>query len=218
MFSKPGAVLVLAAAAAAAALVRGPSVAAGLQARPPLPAGGSGLARVSWRRRAASPDASRCHRVARPRKMELRAGPSPGTGGGEGLNQEAKLLISVLIDLVGILTFALPGLGEAGDVAWAPVSALLVQYLYGNAALTGLALVEELLPGADFIPTATIGWFLTYGRSRAAAPDGAQAATPERREDDDPRRGTRSPSGGASSPPPPGIVVDVETVEKKEKE
>jgi len=41
---------------------------------------------------------------------------------------------------------------------------LLVQYLFGNGILTGLALVEELLPGTDFIPTATIGWVLTYGR------------------------------------------------------
>lgn len=38
----------------------------------------------------------------------------------------ATLLLALAIDGVGNLTFALPGVGEAADIAWAPVSAYLV--------------------------------------------------------------------------------------------
>ena len=50
--------------------------------------------------------------------------------------------------------------GEAADVGWAPISAFLVYKLYGNGLVAGIAFVEELLPGLDIIPTATIAWFL----------------------------------------------------------
>lgn len=83
----------------------------------------------------------------------------------DALEQEkaTKLMLSLLIDLVGMASFALPAVGEAGDLAWAPISAALIQYLYGNALLSSLGFVEELLPGFDVIPTATIAWFITYG-------------------------------------------------------
>ena len=45
---------------------------------------------------------------------------------------------------------------------WAPLSALLVFQLYGNSLLSGVALVEELLPFTDIFPTATVGWILQY--------------------------------------------------------
>ena len=73
-----------------------------------------------------------------------------------------KLLISLLVDLIGFSSFALPLAGEAGDIAWAPIFAVILQYLYGNSLITGLGFAEELLPGFDFIPTACIGWLLTY--------------------------------------------------------
>ena len=72
------------------------------------------------------------------------------------------MVLSLLIDFVGFASFGLPGVGEAGDLAWAPISGLLISFLYGNALLGGLGFLEELLPGADFIPTATIGWFIVY--------------------------------------------------------
>lgn len=86
-----------------------------------------------------------------------------------------KLLVSILIDLVGVASYAVPLAGEGADLAWAPVSALLVNYLYGNSILTGLAFAEEVLPGLDVVPTATIGWLLEnteLGRSvnEASAP------------------------------------------------
>ena len=73
-----------------------------------------------------------------------------------------KLAFSVVIDLLGVATYLVPGVGELGDVAWAPTSALLVQALYGNALLSSLAFVEEALPFTDFVPTACLGWALAY--------------------------------------------------------
>jgi hypothetical protein len=54
----------------------------------------------------------------------------------------------------------LPQLAEVIDVFWAPLSALLVFQLYGSTLLSGVALVEELLPFTDIFPTATVGWIL----------------------------------------------------------
>jgi hypothetical protein len=71
-----------------------------------------------------------------------------------------KLFLSIAIDLLGMATYAVPLVGEAGDIGWAPISAFLIYKLYGNGIISGLALAEELLPGLDFIPTATIAWFL----------------------------------------------------------
>ena len=42
-----------------------------------------------------------------------------------------KLSISLVLDGIGVSSFLLPGLGEATDAGWAPISALLVQALYG---------------------------------------------------------------------------------------
>eukprot|EP00904_Undaria_pinnatifida_P005862 jgi/Undpi1/2405/HiC_scaffold_13.g05786.m1 len=93
-------------------------------------------------------------------------GGGAGGGGGQGsgtqqLSRQAKLAISVLIDLIGMSSFALPGIGETTDIGWAPISSALILYLYGNNIFAGLAFVEEILPGFDIIPTATIAWFLT---------------------------------------------------------
>merc|ERR1712205_199952 len=73
-----------------------------------------------------------------------------------------KLAISMLIDIIGILTFLIPVLAEVMDVFWAPLSALLVFQLYGSSLLSGVALVEELLPFTDIFPTATVGWILQH--------------------------------------------------------
>lgn len=83
-----------------------------------------------------------------------------------------KLIVSLLIDLVGYSTYIVPVAGEAADLGWGPISAYLVWYLYGNAWLAGIGLVEELLPGLDFIPTCTIAWLLE-NRSSTPATTGA---------------------------------------------
>merc|ERR1712029_103007 len=52
------------------------------------------------------------------------------------------------------------GAGEGFDLTWAPISMILVGALYDGVMpnLKYVALMEELLPFTDWIPSATIGW------------------------------------------------------------
>lgn len=72
----------------------------------------------------------------------------------------AKLLASILIDLIGDGSLLIPGAGDASDFLWAPLSAVLVRLLYGNNVLAAVAFLEEILPFTDVIPTATIAFVL----------------------------------------------------------
>lgn len=74
-----------------------------------------------------------------------------------------SLLFCMIMDAIGCLTYAVPGLGELGDIVWAPVSGLIFAFTFGGKK--GMAgglfnFIEEALPGTDFIPTFTIMWFL----------------------------------------------------------
>lgn len=71
-----------------------------------------------------------------------------------------RLVVCVLIDLVGSGSLAVPFLGDALDVVTAPVSALLLHAIFADARVTAAGLAEELLPGTDIMPTATIAWVL----------------------------------------------------------
>lgn len=71
-----------------------------------------------------------------------------------------KLAISVAIDAFGAFSYLLPGLGEATDAVWAPLSAGLINTLYASKLLALTAFVEEALPWTDALPTASIGWIL----------------------------------------------------------
>ena len=84
-----------------------------------------------------------------------------GGGGSSELTREGKLIVSILIDLIGMSTYLLPVAGEGADVGWAPVSAALIFWLYGSGIFAAAGFAEEILPGLDFVPTATIAWFLT---------------------------------------------------------
>ena len=78
-------------------------------------------------------------------------------------NPASKLAVSVAIDAVGFFASSIvPVVGEAEDLAWAPISALLVQSLYRNKFFTRLDFVKEILPFTDFVPAATICWVLEF--------------------------------------------------------
>ena len=67
------------------------------------------------------------------------------------------------MDLVGYISYAIPGFGEFGDVLWAPVSAIIFFITFGGfKGATGglLNFIEELLPGTDFIPSFTIMYMM----------------------------------------------------------
>lgn len=76
-----------------------------------------------------------------------------------------KLLFCICIDLLGDISFFLPGIGEAEDIAWAPVSSFLLSQLFGgNTAIVSLEFISQILPlgVTDALPVATIAWLLKY--------------------------------------------------------
>ncbi|GAA3511525.1 hypothetical protein GCM10022393_26600 [Aquimarina addita] len=80
-------------------------------------------------------------------------------------NKYRTLALGLLFDALGMVSFFIPGVGEYGDVIWAPISAYLMTKLYkgkvGKAAAV-FSFVEEALPFVDVVPTFTIMWFYTY--------------------------------------------------------
>lgn len=67
------------------------------------------------------------------------------------------------MDLIGCMSFDIPGIGEFRDVIWAPLSAFIFMKSFGGRfGATGAVLnfVEEPMPFADFIPTFTIAHFI----------------------------------------------------------
>ena len=83
---------------------------------------------------------------------------------GENQVKLPKLSFCILMDLAGLATYALPVLGEWGDMLWAPISGMIFMKTFGG--LTGMIggianMAEELIPFTDFIPTFTIGYFYT---------------------------------------------------------
>jgi hypothetical protein len=75
------------------------------------------------------------------------------------------LLLGLLFDALGFVSFLIPGVGEFSDIIWAPVSGWLMTKLYKGKAgkIAGLInFVEELLPGFDVIPSFTLMWIYTY--------------------------------------------------------
>jgi len=77
-----------------------------------------------------------------------------------------KLILSLLLDGVGMLSYLVPVLGEGFDVLWAPIAAWLLMKMYpgkvGKIAGT-IEFLEEILPGvADYIPTFTLTFLYDY--------------------------------------------------------
>ncbi len=76
-----------------------------------------------------------------------------------------KLLLGLLFDGIGMISFSIPLLGEFSDVIWAPIAAFLMSRMYkgrvGRVASI-LTFVEEIIPFTDIIPSFTITWIYTY--------------------------------------------------------
>lgn len=76
-----------------------------------------------------------------------------------------KLLLGLLFDGIGMLSFTIPFLGEFSDVVWAPVGAFLMTRMYkgrvGRVAGV-LTFLEEIIPFTDVIPSFTLTWIYTY--------------------------------------------------------
>ncbi len=80
-----------------------------------------------------------------------------------------NLLICILLDLIGMATYFVPGLTEWGDIIWAPLSAYLFLKLFGGVGGLlggGFSFLEEILPFTDIIPTFTIAWFIQNNQTK----------------------------------------------------
>lgn len=81
------------------------------------------------------------------------------------MNKYKKLVLSILFDAVGYVSFVIPGIGEFSDIVWAPISGWLMTKLYKGKAgkIAGVVVfIEEALPGFDVIPTFTLMWLYTH--------------------------------------------------------
>ncbi|MEO7766668.1 MAG: hypothetical protein ABIS01_04550, partial [Ferruginibacter sp.] len=71
--------------------------------------------------------------------------------------------VCIVMDLLGMASFALPVVGEYTDIIWAPISALIFNKLFGGrmGVIGGvLNFLEEVVPFTDVIPSFTIAWFI----------------------------------------------------------
>ena len=75
------------------------------------------------------------------------------------------LFLGILFDLIGILSYIFPLIGDLTDLAWAPLAGLILTRMYkGYAGKVGgvIVFIEELMPGLDIIPTFTLTWIYVY--------------------------------------------------------
>ena len=80
-------------------------------------------------------------------------------------DKKTKLILSLIFDGIGMLSYVAPIFGEITDTFWAPISGLLLVLMYKGTVgkIAGLfGTIEELIPFTDVIPTFTITWFYTY--------------------------------------------------------
>lgn len=80
-------------------------------------------------------------------------------------DKNRDIILSIILDLIGIATFLIPFLGEFVDILWAPISGYLLTRIYKGVTgkMAGIfAFLEELIPFTDFIPTYTLMWIYTY--------------------------------------------------------
>lgn len=76
-----------------------------------------------------------------------------------------KLVLGILFDGIGMLSFTIPGIGEFGDVVWAPLAGFLMAKMYEGRVgkVAGiLTFVEEIFPFTDVVPSFTLTWIYTY--------------------------------------------------------
>ena len=77
-----------------------------------------------------------------------------------------KLIAGIIFDLIGMLSYFIEPFSEFIDVVWAPISGLILAFMYkgtvGKIAGT-IDFLEELLPATDIIPTFTLTWIYIYG-------------------------------------------------------
>lgn len=75
------------------------------------------------------------------------------------------LILGLLFDGIGMLSFSVPFLGEFSDVVWAPIAGFLMTWMYKGTVgkVAGIfTFLEEIIPFTDVIPSFTLTWIYTY--------------------------------------------------------
>lgn len=79
--------------------------------------------------------------------------------------RQRNLILGLVFDCIGMMSFSIPGIGEFSDVIWAPCSFFLMAWMYkGYVGKIGgaVSFIEEILPFSDVVPTFTLTWIYTY--------------------------------------------------------
>ncbi|WP_366182475.1 hypothetical protein [Flavobacterium ovatum] len=80
-------------------------------------------------------------------------------------NKIRDLILGILFDVIGMMSFTIPFIGEFGDVVWAPISGMIMVWMYKGkmGKVAGVvSFLEEIFPITDFIPSFTLMWLYTY--------------------------------------------------------
>lgn len=81
-----------------------------------------------------------------------------------------NLILGILFDAIGMMSFTIPLLGEFSDVVWAPIAGFLLTWMYkGTVGKVGgiFTFLEEIIPFTDFIPSFTLTWIYNYWIKKA---------------------------------------------------
>ncbi len=80
-------------------------------------------------------------------------------------NKNRNLILGIVFDAIGMLSFSIPLIGEFSDVVWAPMAGFLMTWMYkGTVGKVGgiFTFIEEIIPFTDFIPSFTFTWIYNY--------------------------------------------------------
>jgi len=86
-------------------------------------------------------------------------------------NKNRNLILGILFDAIGMLSFSIPLIGEFSDVVWAPMAGFLMTWMYkGRVGKVGgiFTFLEELIPFTDFVPSFTLTWIYNYWIKKGA--------------------------------------------------
>ena len=80
-------------------------------------------------------------------------------------NKILKLVLGLLLDFIGMLSYLCPVIGESFDIIWAPISGFLLTKMYTGQVgkIAGVfGTLEELIPFTDVVPTFTLTWIYVF--------------------------------------------------------
>ncbi len=80
-------------------------------------------------------------------------------------DKNKNLILGILFDMIGFLSFSIPFIGEFSDIIWAPLAGYLMTRMYKGSIgrVAGvIEFLEKIIPFSDFIPTFTLTWIYTY--------------------------------------------------------